>query len=167
MAKKKCKAFYIPASIRISPFTPQTERAMRVYAASPIQEGIKKTKRKVYYGDAQPFAVGFLEGLPSRNIPPQAHVFNPERNELKNRTAGCSRSDRLQCYHQPVNGSKRKYRLPKPTRNNRSCLHRRSPHRCPGRHQPNLKNRSYSFRSMRVSLMLTISSVRLGRCPEV
>ena len=37
---------------------------MRVYAAGPIQEGIKKTNRKVYYGDAEPFAVGFLKGLP-------------------------------------------------------------------------------------------------------
>tara|TARA_B110000459_G_C16549495_1_gene466055 strand:- start:12 stop:134 length:123 start_codon:yes stop_codon:yes gene_type:complete len=37
---------------------------MRVYAAGPIQEGIKKTKRNGYYGDAQPFVVGFLKGLP-------------------------------------------------------------------------------------------------------
>jgi hypothetical protein len=66
---------------------------MRVYAAGPIQEGIKKTKRKVYYGDAQPFAVGFLEGLPSRNIPPQARVFNPERNELNDLPVGWSTTD--------------------------------------------------------------------------
>jgi hypothetical protein len=63
IVKKKYKALYIPASIRISHLTPRTKRAMRVYAAGPIQEGIKKTKRKVYYCDAEPIAVGFLEGL--------------------------------------------------------------------------------------------------------
>ena len=53
---------------------------MRVYAAGPIQEGIKKTKRKVYYGDAQQFAVGFLEGLPvNRNI---CHCSHPCKYSL-------------------------------------------------------------------------------------
>ena len=56
--------------------------------------------------------------------PPQARAFNPERNELKNRFAGGCCTDRLQCYHHSVDGTKRLYRLPKPTRNNRSCLHR-------------------------------------------
>ena len=64
MSKMKRKASYIPASLQISPFTPQTERARRGHAADPIQEGIKKTKRKVYYGDAAPFAVGFARCSP-------------------------------------------------------------------------------------------------------
>jgi hypothetical protein len=55
--------------------------------------------------------------------PPQARVFNPERNELKNRFAGSSCPDRLQCNHHSEYGTKRSYRLPKPTRNNRSSLH--------------------------------------------
>ena len=97
--------------------------------------------------------------------PPQAHAFNPERNELKNRLeGGYSCPDRLQRNHHPVHGTKRLYRSPKPTRKDSCCPQSRSSLSRPGGHQPNLKNRLSLCRSKKVSLMLTISSVCLGRC---
>ena len=42
--------------------------------------------------------------------PPQAPVFNPERNELKNRFVGSRCPERLQRDHHPDPGSKRKFR---------------------------------------------------------